>query len=191
MLVRFKYYQLRRVEKGVIRRYLEKVSGYSRAQVSRLIREYNQRGQLRKAQYRRHRFPGSYTTADIANQMSDNEYAERMMKARSNPFQHVSQWAERVARGYSPSTPPNCPPGKEGQPEEEKSYCYLSMLIFRLEKTALRALGSLFGVASFFHRRPIVSHTTPQPRVQYVSDCITQHVHTINGNGQSQPGPNS
>jgi len=66
MLVRFKYYQLKRAEKGVIRRYIEKVSGYSRSQVSKLIREYNQRGQLRKAQYKRHRFPRSYTTADIA-----------------------------------------------------------------------------------------------------------------------------
>jgi len=65
-LVRFKYYQLKRAEKGVIRRYIEKVSGYSRSQVSRLIREYNQRGQLRKAQYQRHRFPRTYTTADIA-----------------------------------------------------------------------------------------------------------------------------
>ena len=66
VLVRFKYYQLKRAEKGVIRRYIEKVSGYSRAQVSRLIRQYNQRGQLRKAQYRRHRFPEKYTAADIA-----------------------------------------------------------------------------------------------------------------------------
>jgi len=66
VLVRFKYCQLKRAEKGVIRRYIEKVSGYCRAQVSRLIREYDQRGQLRKAQYRRHRFPRSYTTADIA-----------------------------------------------------------------------------------------------------------------------------
>jgi transposase InsO family protein len=66
VLVRFKYCQLKRAEKGVIRRYIEKVSGYYRAQVSRLIREYNQKGQLRKAQYRRHRFPRSYTTADIA-----------------------------------------------------------------------------------------------------------------------------
>ena len=50
----------------MIRRYIEKVSGYSRAQVSRLIREYNQRGQLRKAQYKRHRFPRKYTMEDIA-----------------------------------------------------------------------------------------------------------------------------
>ncbi|MCJ7522268.1 MAG: integrase, partial [Dehalococcoidia bacterium] len=66
VLVKFKYYQLKRAEKGVIRRYIEKVSGYSRAQVSRLIRVYTQRGQLRKACYKRHRFSRRYTTADIA-----------------------------------------------------------------------------------------------------------------------------
>jgi hypothetical protein len=43
---------------------------------------------------------------DIANQMSDNEFAERMVKARSNLFQHISGWAKRVARGYCLSTPP-------------------------------------------------------------------------------------
>jgi hypothetical protein len=34
---------------------------------------------------------------DIANQMSDNEFAERMMKARSNLFQHISRFANRDA----------------------------------------------------------------------------------------------
>jgi len=66
VLIRFGYYRLKRADKGVIRRYIEKVSGYSRAQVSRLIQEYCQKGQLRKTQYQRHRFPKSYTTADIA-----------------------------------------------------------------------------------------------------------------------------
>jgi hypothetical protein len=65
VLKRFKYYRLKRAQKGVIRRYIEKVSGYSRAQVSRLIGEYNQRGWLRKAQYRRHRFPRRYRSSDI------------------------------------------------------------------------------------------------------------------------------
>jgi hypothetical protein len=43
---------------------------------------------------------------DIANQMSDNEFAERMVKARSNLFEHISGWAKQVTRGYCPSTPP-------------------------------------------------------------------------------------
>ena len=66
VLVRFKYAQLKRVEKGVIRLYIEKVSGYSRAQVTRLIRCYKQQGRLRKTQQKRHRFPTKYTLADIA-----------------------------------------------------------------------------------------------------------------------------
>ena len=66
VLRRFRYYRLKRAQKGVIRRYIEKVSGYSRSQVSRLIGEYNRRGCLRKAQHRRHRFPKRYTGSDIA-----------------------------------------------------------------------------------------------------------------------------
>ena len=66
VLVRFKYPQLNRVEKGVIRLYIEKVSGYSRAQVTRLIRCYKQQGRLRKTQQKRHRFPTKYTLTDIA-----------------------------------------------------------------------------------------------------------------------------
>jgi transposase InsO family protein len=66
MLVRFTYSGLKRAEKGVIRQYLEKVSGYSRAQVCRLVKQYNQRGRLRKTQQKRHRFPMKYTLKDIA-----------------------------------------------------------------------------------------------------------------------------
>jgi hypothetical protein len=65
VLVRFRYQGLERAEKGVIRRYIEKVSGYSRAQVSRLIREYKRRGRLKRTQYRRHRFPRRYPSSDI------------------------------------------------------------------------------------------------------------------------------
>jgi hypothetical protein len=33
----------------------------------------------------------------VAKQMSDNQFAERMVKARSNLFQQVSRFAKRVA----------------------------------------------------------------------------------------------
>jgi predicted DNA-binding transcriptional regulator AlpA len=66
VLVRFTYFRLNRAEKGVIRSYIEKVSGYSRSQVSRLIRHYKQQGRLRKADCNRHRFPRKYTLTDIA-----------------------------------------------------------------------------------------------------------------------------
>jgi len=66
ILVRFTYQRLNRDEKGIIRQYLEKVSGYSRAQVCRLIRQFKQDGRVRKADCKRHRFPTKYTQKDIA-----------------------------------------------------------------------------------------------------------------------------
>jgi len=65
VLIRFRYHCLKRAEKGVIRRYIEKVTGYSRSQVSRLIAEYKRTGRLRRMQYRRHRFPRKYTPSEI------------------------------------------------------------------------------------------------------------------------------
>jgi transposase InsO family protein len=50
---------------------------------------------------------------DIANQMSDNEFAERMVKARSNLLQNICRWAGGVARGF-PSPPPTTPQTKQG-----------------------------------------------------------------------------
>ena len=65
VLVRFKYHRLKRAEKGVLRRYIEKATGYSRTQVSRLIAEYKRRGELKKRGFRRHRFPRKYAQSDI------------------------------------------------------------------------------------------------------------------------------
>jgi len=64
-LVRFSYLKLNKAEKGVIRRYIQKVTGYSRAQVSRLISEYKRTGRLKKTEYRRHRFPRKYTPSEV------------------------------------------------------------------------------------------------------------------------------
>src|SRR3990170_4377247 len=65
VLQRFKYWGLRRMEKRMVRQYLGKMSGYSRAQVFRLIATYWRSGELRRRQYHRHRFRGKYTRADM------------------------------------------------------------------------------------------------------------------------------
>jgi transposase InsO family protein len=54
-----------RKARGLVRRYLEKMTGLSRAQVTRLIARYRANGELQPAPYRRHRFPQRYTRADI------------------------------------------------------------------------------------------------------------------------------
>jgi len=65
VLVRFRYHRLKRAEKGVICRYIGKVTGYSRSQVSRLIAEYKRTGRLKKTEYRRHRFPQKYSPSEV------------------------------------------------------------------------------------------------------------------------------
>ena len=65
VVIRFKYHRLKRAEKGVIRRYIERITGYSRSQVSRLVTEYKRRGRLKRMPYRRHQFPRKYTPADV------------------------------------------------------------------------------------------------------------------------------
>ena len=65
VLVRFSYLRLKKAGKGVIRQYIQKITGYSRAQVSRLIAEYKRIGWLKKTEYRRHRFPRKYTPSEV------------------------------------------------------------------------------------------------------------------------------
>ncbi len=67
LLKRFSYLTIKRKEKGVIRRYIRKVTGYSRAQAERLIGEYRSRGKIRQKQLtrRRSQFSRRYTDKDI------------------------------------------------------------------------------------------------------------------------------
>ena len=60
------YLRLAKKNKGVVRRYLAKISGRSLAQITRLIRRYRQSGAVQPAAPRRHRFPRRYTQDDIA-----------------------------------------------------------------------------------------------------------------------------
>ena len=59
------YSGLPRASKGLVRRYVAKMTGLRRAQVTRLIGGYQKGGPVRPRAYRRHRFPQRYTRADI------------------------------------------------------------------------------------------------------------------------------
>ncbi len=64
----FDYYQARRPDKSAIKRFLEKVTGLSRAQVTRLISQYRRTGRLvdRRRKPPANRFQRVYTAADVA-----------------------------------------------------------------------------------------------------------------------------
>ncbi len=64
-LKRFHYVILVKKEKGLIRRYLMKITGYSRAQLTRQINQYHKTGQVRVKEYERHKFQKKYTPQDI------------------------------------------------------------------------------------------------------------------------------
>lgn len=59
------YWRQGRGVKGLLRRYLAKMTGLSRAQVTRLIGRYQESGTVRERHYRRNRFASRYTVADI------------------------------------------------------------------------------------------------------------------------------
>jgi len=64
-LVRFRYLSLSKLNKGVVIRYLMKVSDYSRQQTTRLIRQYQQTGRLSHRQRTVSGFKTKYTKKDI------------------------------------------------------------------------------------------------------------------------------
>jgi transposase InsO family protein len=64
-LVKFRYLKLPRQEKGVVIRYLMKISGYSRQQLTRLIAQYRKTGKLKRRQRTVSGFKLKYSEKDI------------------------------------------------------------------------------------------------------------------------------
>jgi hypothetical protein len=64
-LIQFNYMTLRKRDKGVVIRYVMQMSGYSRQQVARLIKQYTKSGKIVRRQQTRKAFTRRYTDADI------------------------------------------------------------------------------------------------------------------------------
>jgi transposase len=69
---------LKRASRGLVRRYLEKMTGLSRAQITRLIRRYTEGGSVQPKAYRRHRFSTRYTREDIQQLATVDEAHETL-----------------------------------------------------------------------------------------------------------------
>lgn len=61
-----RFENLKRSERGLVRRYAEKMTGLSRAQMTRLITKYTEGEEVKPQPYRRRRFARRYTGEDIA-----------------------------------------------------------------------------------------------------------------------------
>ena len=64
-LVRLAYAGLSRADKGIVRRYVARMTGLSRAQTARLIAQQAGTGRVRAKPYTRRKFPRRYTDQDV------------------------------------------------------------------------------------------------------------------------------
>jgi transposase InsO family protein len=64
-LVQRRYESLKRCDKGLVRRYLARMTGLGRAQVTRLIAAYGKTGRVKEPVYQRARFATRYTASDV------------------------------------------------------------------------------------------------------------------------------
>jgi transposase InsO family protein len=78
VLIQQQYAQQGKVARGLLRRYIEKMTGLSRAQGTRLIARYIASGQVPVTVYRRRRFSVRYTRADIELLASVDEAHETL-----------------------------------------------------------------------------------------------------------------
>ena len=58
-LVRFQYAELGKRDKGLVRQYIARMTGLSRAQMTRLIASYRASGRVKTASYPRRKFPSA------------------------------------------------------------------------------------------------------------------------------------
>ena len=78
VLIQQEYARQGKAARGLVRRYIEKMTGMSRAQTTRLIGCYTATGQVRPTVYRRRCFPERYTRSDIELLASVDEAHETL-----------------------------------------------------------------------------------------------------------------
>lgn len=89
--------------RGLLRRYVSKVTGRGRAQMTRLLGRYLEHSEVKEASYRRHRFASRYTPADIellarvdeAHETLSGPATKKILERESEIYKHAAY--ERLA----------------------------------------------------------------------------------------------
>ena len=143
VLVRFNFRKLRKDKRGEVREYIQKITGYSNAQLSRLIAKYL-KGKLVFAEYERHSFPTRYSPQDIA-----------LLCKTDNIHQRLNGSATRqiLIREYQ----------KYGKAEYEKISHISVAHIYRLRATRVYLSKSLTFKNTQAVQRNIGERSKPEP----------------------------
>lgn len=150
-LVKFCYLTLDKKSKGVVRYYLMAMSGYSRAQITRLISRYRKTGQVRLTDYQRHCFERKYFHKDLkllaktdeAHQFLSSPAVKTILKREYETFnkgeyENISKISvshiynlrnlkayRRMVKNYTPTRPSVVNIGERRKPEPNGKPGYL------------------------------------------------------------------
>jgi transposase InsO family protein len=150
-LVQREYASLDRPGKGLVRRYIARMTGLSRAQVTRLITGYQRTGRVQAVTYQRTRFATRYTAADMnllayvdkahgnlsgpaTRRILEREYSEYGQTAYQRlstiSVAHLyrlrnSQAYRKRNTSYQPTRPTPIPIGERRQPKPHNSPGYI------------------------------------------------------------------
>jgi len=150
-LVRQQYARLNRSDKGSVRNYLARMTGLSRAQVTRLITAYGQTGRVKAVVYQRTKFVTLYTMADVTllayvdkahgnlsgpatRRILEREYTEygqaAYQRLASISVAHLyrlrnSEGYRKRNTSYQPTRPTLIPIGERRRPQPQGSPGYL------------------------------------------------------------------
>ncbi len=150
-LVRHQYASLNRPGKGLVRRYIGRMTGLSRAQTTRLIAAYGSCGRVKAAVYQRTKFVARYTSADVdllayVDQAHGNLSGPATRRILEREYDEYGQAAyQRLARisvahlyrlrnsqayrkrniSYQPTRPTPIPIGQRRKPQTQGSPGYL------------------------------------------------------------------
>ena len=78
VLLRFRYFTLRKKEKSVLKQYMMRMTGFSDAQITRLIAKKKKTGKILLSTTRRHTFPKRYGAQDIAHLIETDNAHNRL-----------------------------------------------------------------------------------------------------------------
>jgi hypothetical protein len=144
VLNRFNFRHLKKGTRGTVREYIQKVTGYSNAQMSRLILKYLA-GKLYFVDYRRHSFPTQYSPFDIA-----------LLCKTDNIHYRLNGYATKqiLTREYA----------KFGKPEYEKISQISVAHLYRLRTTRIYQTKSLTFKNTQAVQRNIGERRKPDPQ---------------------------
>src|SRR5271163_5122228 len=174
-LVRHHYASLGRTDKGLVRSYIARMTGRSRAQVTRWISAYAKTGRVKAAAYQRTKFPARYSATDVnllayVDQAHGNLSGPATRRILEREFSEYGQAAyQRLAAisvahlyrlrnsgayrkrnaSYQPTRPTPIPIGQRKKPQPHGSPGYL-----RIDTVHQGDLTGTEGFVSHQRRRP-------------------------------------